>query len=84
MNMKIIDLSLAIDDTAFEVHDMHISRVSHKDGIEKLNRVLLCKNLSGKIKYLLGKRIIKKNDLPDEEFLSLEVVHSPVHIGTHL
>ena len=82
--MKIIDLSLAIDDTAFEVHDMHITRVSHKDGIEKLNKVLLCKSLSGKIKYLLGKRIIKKNDLPDEEFLSLEVVHSPVHIGTHL
>ena len=27
---------------------------------------------------------MKKEDLPDEEFLSLETVHCPVHIGTHL
>lgn len=82
--MKIIDLSLPIDDTAFEVHNLEIERVSHKEGIEKLNKVLLGKNFLGKIKYLLGKRIIKKEDLPDEEFLSLEIVHCPVHIGTHL
>jgi kynurenine formamidase len=42
------------------------------------------KTLLGRVKYLLGKRILKKEDLPDEEFLSLEVIHSPVHIGTHL
>jgi len=42
------------------------------------------KSLLGKIKYALGKRIVKKEDLPDEEFLSLEIVHAPVHIGTHL
>jgi kynurenine formamidase len=42
------------------------------------------KTLAGRIKYLLGQRILKKEDLPDEEFLSLETVHAPVHIGTHL
>lgn len=82
--MKIIDLSLPIDDTAFEVHDMYIQRVSHKQGIKKLNKVLMSKTLSGRIKHLLGERIIKKEDLPDEEFLSLETIHCPVHIGTHL
>ena len=82
--MKIIDLSLPIDDKAFEVHKVSIERVTHKAGVEKFNRVIMGKTLSGKIKYLLGKRILKKEDLPDEEFLSLEVVHSPVHIGTHL
>lgn len=82
--MKIIDLSLPIDDTAFEVHKLYIERVSHREGIKKLNKVLMFKTISGKIKYLLGKRIIKKEDLPDEEFLSLETVHCPVHIGTHL
>ena len=82
--MKVIDLSLPIDDKAFEVHDLSIERVSHKDGVGKLNRVLMSKTLKGKIDYLLGKRIVKKEDLPDEEFLSLEIVHSPVHIGTHL
>ena len=82
--MRIIDLSLPIDEKAFEVHKVEIERVSHKAGVEKFNRVIMGKTLKGKLQYLLGKRILKKEDLPDEEFLSLEVVHSPVHIGTHL
>lgn len=82
--MKIIDLSLPIDDKVFEVHRVEIERVSHKAGVDKFNRVLMGKTLKGKLQYILGKRIIKKEDLPDEEFLSLEIVHSPVHIGTHL
>ncbi|MDD5512811.1 MAG: cyclase family protein, partial [Candidatus Omnitrophica bacterium] len=82
--MKIVDLSLPIDDKAFEVHHVEIERVGHKAGVEKFNRVIMGKTLWGRIKYLLGKRILRKEDLPDEEFLSLEVVHSPVHIGTHL
>ena len=82
--MKIFDLSLPIDEKAFEVHHVDIERVSHSAGIEKFNRVVMGKTLLGRISYFLGKRILKKQDLPDEEFLSLEVVHSPVHIGTHL
>ena len=82
--MKLIDLSLPIDDKAFEVHPVKIERVSHKDGVEKFNRVIMGKTLKGRLQYFLGKRILKKEDLPDEEFLSLETVHSPVHIGTHL
>jgi kynurenine formamidase len=82
--MKIIDLSLPIDETSFEVHKVSIERTNHKEGVEKFNRVIMGKTLLGKLQYLLGKRILKKEDLPDEEFLSLEVVHSPVHIGTHL
>lgn len=45
--MKIIDLSLPIDDEAFEVHKVSIERVSHKEGIEKFNSVM-------------GKPILKK------------------------
>lgn len=82
--MKIVDLSLLIDDKAFEVHDLKIERVSHKDGIAKLNRVLMGKTFNGKIRHLLGQRIVRKEDLPDQEFLSLEIVHSSVHSGTHL
>jgi len=82
--MKIIDLSLPIDEKAFEVHKVSIERVSHKAGVEKFNRVIMGKTILGKIKYALGLRIIKKEQLPDEEFLSLETVHAPVHIGTHL
>jgi kynurenine formamidase len=82
--MAIIDLSLPIDEKAFEVHHVEIERTSHAAGVEKFNRVIMAKTLRGKINYLLGKRIVKKTDLPDGEFLSLEVVHAPVHIGTHL
>lgn len=82
--MKIIDLSLPIDEKAFEVHKVDIERVTHKAGVEKFNRVIMGKTLLGKIKYAFGARIIKKEELPDEEFLSLEIVHAPVHIGTHL
>jgi len=82
--MKIIDLSLPIDEKAFEVHKVEIERINHKAGVEKFNRVIMSKAFWGKLKYTLGERILKKEDLPDEEFLSLEIVHSPVHIGTHL
>ncbi|MCX5709411.1 MAG: cyclase family protein [Candidatus Omnitrophica bacterium] len=82
--MKIIDISLPIDEKAFEVHKVDIERISHKAGVEKFNRVIMGKTLLGKIKYALGARILKKEDLPDEEFLSLEIVHAPVHVGTHL
>lgn len=82
--MRIIDLSLPIDEKAFEVHKVDIERVTHSDGVRKFNRLIMGKTLLGKLKYLLGKRIIRKEDLADGEFLSLEVVHSPVHIGTHL
>jgi kynurenine formamidase len=82
--MKIIDLSLPIDEKAFEVHKVAIERITHQAGVEKFNRVIMGKAWFGKIKYFLGQRILKKEDLPDEEFLSLEIVHAPVHVGTHL
>lgn len=82
--MRIVDLSLPIDEKAFEVHKVDIERITHKAGVKKFNRVIMGKTFWGKIKYLLGQRIIKPTDLPDEEFLSLEIVHAPVHIGTHL
>jgi len=82
--MKLIDLSLAIDDTAYEVHDLRIDRTTHKEGIEKLNKVIMSRTPEGAKKHSAGERIIKKEDLPDEEFLSLEMVYSSVHSGTHL
>jgi len=82
--MRILDLSLPIDERAFEVHKVDIERTGHKAGIKKFNKVIMFKTLSGRLRYLLGRRILKKQDLPDGEFLSLEVVHAPVHVGTHL
>jgi len=82
--VEIIDLSLPIDDRAFEVHPLRIDRTSHEKGVKKLNKVLMGKTIKGRIQHFFGKRIISKQDLPDEEFLSLEMVYSSVHSGTHL
>jgi len=82
--MKLVDLSLPIDDKAFEVHPLRIERTSHKEGIEKINKVIMSRTPEGANDFESGKRIIKKEQLPDEEFLSLEMVYSSVHSGTHL
>ena len=47
--MTIIDLSLPIDEEAFEVHKVEIERINHKDGVEKFNRVIMGKTLKGKL-----------------------------------
>ncbi|MBU2250771.1 MAG: cyclase family protein, partial [Candidatus Omnitrophica bacterium] len=59
-------------------------RTSHQEGVEKLNKVLMSRTDEDKAAYQRGERIIRKEDLPDEEFLSLEMVYSSVHSGTHL
>ncbi len=82
--MKIIDLSLPIDERAPEVHPFGIERLGHKEGVRHLNWTMMKRSLWGKIQFFLGRRIISPQDLPDEEFLSLETVHCPVHIGTHI
>lgn len=79
-----IDLSLPIDDSAFEVHPLKIERTSHSQGVEKVNRVIMSRTPEGKAGYQAGRRIIKKEHLPGGEFLSLEMVYSSVHSGTHL
>jgi kynurenine formamidase len=82
--MKFIDLSLPIDDKHPEAHPIRIDRLAHNKGIEHLNWIMMRKTLKGIFSYLLGKRIIKPTDLPDEEFLSLEMVYCSVHTGTHI
>ncbi|MDP2940356.1 MAG: cyclase family protein [Candidatus Omnitrophota bacterium] len=80
----IIDLSLPIDEKAFEAHPIRIERIDHKQGVKHLNWVLMSKSVLGRIKYFLGQRIIRKTEIPDQEFLSLEMVYAAVHMGTHV
>lgn len=84
MNIKIIDLSLDIDDTLKETHAATIDRISHKEGVEHLNWVIMSKEPGGEAKFKSGERLIAPADVPDEELLSLEIVHSSVHMGTHV
>jgi len=84
LKMQFIDLSLPIDDQHPEAHPIRIERLAHKKGIGHLNWLMMRKSFRGLLQYLLGKRIIKRSDIPDEEFLSLEMVYCSVHTGTHV
>lgn len=82
--MKIIDLSLPIDDTLVETHAASIDRISHAAGVEHFNEVVMSKQAGGRQRFTSGERVAKPEDIPDAEMLSLEIVHASVHMGTHV
>ncbi len=82
--MQIIDLSLPIDDTLVETHAATIDRISHKEGVEHFNWVVMTKQPGGQERFDRGERVARPDEIPDGEMLSLETVHSSVHMGTHV
>ena len=84
MQTQIIDLSLPIDDTLKETHFATIERISHKQGVEHLNWVIMSKQPQGEERFKKGVRVISESDVPDGELLSLEIVNASVHMGTHV
>ena len=82
--MHIIDLSLPIDDTLVETHDAKIDRITHKEGVEHFNWVVMSKQPGGQERFAKGERVATADEIPDGEMLSLEVVHSSVHMGSHV
>jgi len=84
MPQWIIDLSLPIDDTLKETHAAKIERISHAEGVEHLNWVLMAKEAAGQERFDKGERLIKPEEVPDGELLSLEIVNASVHMGTHV
>ncbi|HQP91753.1 MAG TPA: cyclase family protein [Candidatus Omnitrophota bacterium] len=82
--MKIIDLSLPIDDTLIETHAAKIDRITHAMGVEHFNEVVMSKTPQGKERFEKGERVARPHEIPDAEMLSLEIVHASVHMGTHV
>lgn len=82
--MQIIDLSLPIDDTLVETHAATIDRISHAEGVEHFNWVVMQKQPGGKERFEKGERVASADEIPDGEMLSLETVHSSVHMGSHV
>ncbi len=82
--MRIIDLSLPIDDKLIETHAASIDRISHAAGVEHFNEVVMHKQPGGKERFAKGERVAKPQEVPDAEMLSLEIVHASVHMGTHV
>ena len=82
--MRIIDLSLPIDDTLVETHAATIERITHKAGVEHFNWVVMNKQPGGQERFDCGERVANAQEIPDGEMLSLEVVNSSVHMGSHV
>ena len=80
----IIDLSLPIDDTLQETHAAKIDRISHADGVEHFNWVVMKNRPGGQKKFDDGERVASADEIPDGEMLSLEIVHASVHMGSHV
>jgi len=83
--MKIIDLSLPIDDSVFEPISVEIKRWGHKRGGDRFGlRWALSKGIRGILNYITGRERITHHSFKDGNFLALEQVKAIVHIGTHL
>lgn len=82
--MTIIDLSLPIDDTLVETHAAKIARITHTQGVEHFNEIMMNKKPNGKERFAQGERVATADEIPDGELLSLEIVNSSVHMGTHV
>ncbi|HPB67797.1 MAG TPA: cyclase family protein [Candidatus Omnitrophota bacterium] len=80
----IIDLSLPIDDTLQETHAAKIERISHADGVEHFNWVVMKNRPGGEEAFENGERVVAAGEVPDGEMLSLEIVHASVHMGSHV
>jgi kynurenine formamidase len=84
MAKQIIDLSLPIDDTLKETHAAKIERISHAQGVEHFNWVLMKNQPGGLERFEKGERLVRPEEIPDAEMLALEIIHSSVHMGTHV
>lgn len=83
--MRIIDLSLPIDDSVSETHPVQIERWEHRSGGDRLGRLWArSQGIKGLIKHITGRERITRDSFKDGLFLSLEWVTATVHSGTHL
>jgi len=82
--MKFIDLSLPIDDTLKETHAATVDRISHAEGVNHFNWVIMKNRPGGQESFDKGERIATADEIPDGEMLGLEIVHASVHMGSHV
>jgi len=79
--MKIIDLSVLVENSPSEPMEIKIKRFDYFKGAKMFCRKLACKNL---LDFIKGKKRLRHTDFPDQAFLSLDIVTLPTHMGTHI
>jgi len=90
-NVRIIDLSLPIDEKVKEPFPVKVRRLDHNRGGDYIGWALavsreksFLEKIKGVFLYFLGKKVISRKTFPDEQFISEERVTASVHTGTHL
>lgn len=88
--MQLIDLSAPICNNQSEPMRIKINRKTHSSGAKEMAKNAHIKPYKGMkkireyLKYVMGIRKIRNSDFPDSEFISLDIVTMPTHMGTHV
>jgi kynurenine formamidase len=89
--MKLVDLSVLVENTPAEPMKIKSKRLDHRTGAKKVAkeshmppRMPWQKKLGAFIRYSMGRTTMKDTDFPGGEFLTLDTVTMPTHMGTHL
>lgn len=88
--MKMVDLSVPICNNKSEPMHIKIKRKTHIQGAKEMARNAQIKPFHGLkklweyIKYIMGIRKMQSKDFRDGEFISLDTVTLPTHMGTHV
>lgn len=88
--MKIIDLSVNIANSPSEPMKVILHRKNHQQGAQEMAKNAQIKPHKGirkvveYLKYILGIRKMEPSDFPDGEFISLDTLTIPTHMGTHV
>lgn len=89
--MKLIDLSVLVENSVSEPMRITIKKLLHKQGARQFCRTTIWnKHLPLRIKlknlwqFIIGKKRLLPKNFPDKSFLSLFTVTLPTHMGTHI
>lgn len=89
--MKIIDLSLPIENCDSEPMRIIVKSMSHKKSARKIcfetsykMEKGLLRKIFGALKYIFGVRRLSPNDFPNSEFITNDIVTLGTHMGTHI
>lgn len=92
MTRRLIDLSVLVENTQSEPMHIRVKRLDHRRGARQFARRTLWQprrsiwhNLKSLAMLAAGKgHRLRATDFPDQQFLSLDTVTLPTHMGTHI
>lgn len=89
--MKLIDLSVMVENSPSEPMDIKVKRFDHHNGAKHFcrniawnKRLPFKRRVKQLFDFIRKKKHLSPKDFPNDAFLSLDVVTLPTHMGTHI